>query len=643
MRKNRNWALFLVIMTMITGCATRSYRSGESEPRSTARYEAVPAPEAEKLWREAEKAQQAGNIASSIGMYERIIHKYPQNVMAARAYHRLGTIYLGQGQIDKAMQFFDYVIYAYPTWDGIPSAKLDRLRAESKQGKQKQVMKEAGSLWESSHGNPEVQLGLSELMVEIYTGERDPLTGFDWASAGFNVAGTNESKKSLSRATGELLKSCDAACVDKLLKKNPNDFLKVFLYTRLVELEKQTGRSDAAAQSLRDLLKRSPGHPFAPEAQAALRGTSFAAVSAKALFDRVGCLVPLNGPYAQYGQMVVRGLNLAMDEWNEGHPNQKINLIVKDAQTDADASRKSLEELVRVDGVMAVIGPLGAQSAKALAPVADQWQVPLLALTQQDQQQTEQTFVIHVFINNRALVRTLVQYCRDRLGFTRFAALYPDDRYGQNLAQVFSEIVKESGGTLLASVSYKNKSTDFREPIEKLLNIAKKNSPPTGIDSTPFEVLFIPDQVQTVSLLAPQLPYHDVVGVTLVGTNLWGEAPLVQAGGVYVEHAIFATPFYAESDHPRVRSFREKFQLAYGTVPSYLEAQAYDALRLFLEARSRSDPRNPDRLTLLQNLLQIRNFEGVAGEYSFSPTGELDRNYMLFQVNNGQLRPLTSR
>ncbi len=350
--------------------------------------------------------------------------------------------------------------------------------------------------------------------------------------------------------------------------------------------------------------------------------------------------MPLSGAYAKYGDMVLKGLNLASAEWNAEHPDQPVTLVVKDAQADPDSVVKSLEGLTKEDGVMAVIGPLGTQSTKAVAPMASKWGIPLLTLTQQDDPGESSRYVVHVFLDNRDLVRTLVDYSKNRLGATRFAVLYPDDRYGQNLSKIFAEVVKEAGGSLLASVSYKDKSTDFREPLEKLLNIAKKNSPPTGIETTPFDILFVPDQVQTVSLIAPQLPYNNVVGVTLLGTNLWGEAPLVQAGGVYVEGAVFATPFMADSKNRTVRAFREKFEAKYNAPPSYLEAQAYDALMLFLEARNGSNHEVKDRASLLRNLLQIHDFEGVAGTYSFNQNGKLDREYMLFQVVNGRLVPL---
>jgi branched-chain amino acid transport system substrate-binding protein len=644
MNKIRMWAMIFFALGCLANCATRPQQPAETKP--TPKLSTATPAQAETLWQQAEKAQKAGNLPAAIASWERIIQTYPDYAIAAKSYYTLGGIYLGQGQPEKALQYYDYLIYAYPGWEGIGLAKLDRMRAWSMTGKNKQVTKEAVPLWEASSGHPEVQVGLSTLMAGVYGSERDMSTGFDWLTAGFGVARTPEQKKTLTQATVNFLNGADAKTVQRLLKKNPPDFMKVFLYYRLTQSDSEKGQSDAARQSLHELLARTPSHPLVQEMQGAGKGPSAPVpatvpgppeVATAVNPDRVGCLAPLNGPYAKYGDMVIKGLNLASEDWNEAHPNQPVTVVVKEAQADPDLATQSLEKLVKEDGVMAVIGPLGSQTAKAVTPMANKLGVPLLTLTQQDEQAEGSRYVVHVFLDNRELVRTLVSYCKDRLGAARFAVLYPDDRYGQNLTKIFSEVVKEAGGNLLASVSYKDKSTDFREPIEKLLNIAKKNSPPTGVETTPFDILFIPDQVQTVALIAPQLPYNNVVGVMLLGTNLWGEAPLVQAGGVYVERALFATPFMLDSQNRTVKAFRERFEAKYNAPPSYLEAQAYDALMLFLDARNGSNGDVKDRASLLRNLLQIRDFEGIAGTYSFNQQGQLDRNYMLFQVVNGQL------
>lgn len=587
----------------------------------------------------AEQEQKSGKMASAVSIWEGIVQKYPRSTIAAKGLYRVGSIYLDQGQPERALQYFDYLLYTYPRWEGINSAQVERLRALWMLGKKKEAMKEATPLWQALSNQPDAQVRLSRFMADVYRNEKDTETAFEWLWAGFGVARTPEEQKTLAKATVDLLRDADEATLRKLQKKNPPDAMKVFLEFQLVQLEMKKGPSDAARERLRSLLAQNPTHPLVPEIQAALRGAPAPSTEATAQVNpnRVGCLVPLSGQYEKYGRMVLRGFGMALDDWRSEHGNQQVTLAVKDAQGEGEAAVKAFESLSRDEGVLAVLGPLGVQSAKVVAPVANKWGIPLLSLTQRDEDAVDNSFVVHIFLDNRDLVRSLVQYCRQRLGYTRFATLYPEDRYGQRLAKIFSEVVKEEGGELLASVAYKDKTTDFKEPLQKVMTLAKQNVPPSGVEETPFEALFVPDQVQTVSLIAPQMPYYNVIGATLIGTNLWGEAPLVQAGGAYVEQAIFATPFFAESNSPRVQSFKERYEALYHSPPSYLEAQAYDAMMLLLEARSSLRGSTVDRNSFLNALLQIRGYQGVTGEYSFTPEGKLNRDYLILQVQNGQL------
>lgn len=628
-------ALFLGFVLILTGCG-----GGEKPaPEQPAVFSQVNPPEAEELWRQAEQAYKAGKVPNAIGFWEKIIQKYPNTSLAAKAVNRVGEIYLSQGRYEEAVRYFDWLVYAYPKWEGIGLAKLNLLRVHAQMGKKKQVMKEAVALWESS-ADPEVRYGLAELMIGIYNAENDFETAFDWSTSGFAVATTPEQKKALTTATNDFLARADEGMIRKLYKKKPSDFMRVFLDFRYAQIEKEKGQGEMAGERLKAMLAQYPDHPLVPQIQAALRGTKVAAAAAQQIPlnpDKIGVLVPLNGQSAKFGDMVVRSLNLAVTDWNEAHGDQKISLIIKDSGSDDAAAKQSFDELTKKEGVLAVVGPLGVQSTKAVAPLANQDGVPLLSLAQKDSVTQDSTFVLHVVIDERDLVRTLVRYCREKLKYERFACLFPVGRYGERLSKIFAEVVKEQGGSMLASASYKEKSTDFNEPLQKLMNIAKKNAPLSATEGTPFEALFIPDEVQAVSLIAPQLPYNNIVGTSLLGTNLWSEAPLVQAGGVYVEQALFATSFYLESKNPRVKAFVEKFESLYNTPPLYLEAQAYDALTMLLQARSSARGGPADRNAVFQNLVQEKGFKGVAGTYNVSQKGDLERQYTVLQVTNGQL------
>jgi branched-chain amino acid transport system substrate-binding protein len=514
--------------------------------------------------------------------------------------------------------------------------KLNQLKLLAQTGKKKQVMKEAVALWELAANQPEVRFGLAELMIGIYSSENDIETVFDWSSSGFSAANTPEQKKSLTALTKETLNRADEGLVKRLYKRNPSDFMKVFLDFRYAEIQAQKGQGEASREQLKAILAQNPGHPLAPEIQAAIRGSKVVETGIPLNLDRIGVLVPLNGPNAKYGDMVIRGVGLAVSDWNQGHPGQEITLVIKDAGSEPDTAARSFKEMVRKEGVLAVVGPLGTQANKTVIPLANSDGVPLLSLTEKGDDIEDNSFVLHLFIDSRDLVKALVRYCREKLKYERFACLFPDDRYGQKLSKIFAETVQEQGGTMMASASYREKSTDFTEPLQKLMNIAKKNAPLSVIEGTPFDALFIPDQVSAVSLIAPQLPHNNVVGVTLLGTNLWSEAPLAQAGGVYVDQALFATSFFPESQNARVKTFTEKFASLYNSQPSYLSAQAYDALLMLLQARSAS-PVKADRNSVFQTLLQSQGFKGVAGNYTVNARGDLERQYTILQIVNGSL------
>ncbi len=634
-KKSASALVFIFFLLILSGCSGTGGKQPPAEQEVV--ISPVSPPEAEELWRQGEVAYKAGKIPNAISSWERIVQRYPSSALAAQALNRIGEIYLAQGQVERAAQYFDYLTYTYPRWEGIDSARLNQLKVHLQAGRKKQAMKEAVPLWESSAGHPEVRFGLAELMVRLYLSDNDLETAFDWSSSGFIAAKKPEQQRTLTKTTVEMLSRANEGQLRKLYKRNPSEFMIVFLDYRYSQIEMEKGKGDSARERLKAVLARNPSHPLAGEMQAALRGTKVADANIPLNADKIGVLIPLNGPHAKYGDLVVRGLNLAVADWSETHPNEKVTLVIKDAGSEKAVAEQSFEELAKKEGVLAVIGPLGAQASKAVAPLANRDGIPLLSLTQKEDDAGDSSFVLHVFIDSRDLVKTLVRHSREKLKFERFACLYPDDRYGQKLSKIFAESVQEQGGAMVASASYKERSTDFNEPLQKLMSIAKKNAPLAEIDGAPFDALFIPDQVNTVALIAPQLPYNNIVGTTLLGTNLWSEAPLVQAGGVYVDQAMFATSFYPESRNPKVSAFREKYTAMYNSSPSYLEAQAYDALSMLLQARAGSRGGAADRNAVFQNLLQAKGFKGVAGIYSVNPRGDLERQYKILQVVNGQL------
>ena len=632
--KKSGWAFCLIVLTTLTGCAGGGTKT---PPDLSASFTTVTPPDAGTLYQKAEDSYHAGDVPGAMELWHQIVKDYKGTAIAADSMNRMGEVYLAEGRFDLAARYFNYIIFEYPAWEGLPLARLNQLKVMARMGRQKEVMKEAVHLWGQSVEHPGVRFGLAELMIGLYNSRNDIETAFDWCSSGFKAAQTPERKKTLADLTKQTLARADGKVLHRLYEKKPSDEMIVFLAFRNAQIEAAKGHKEEARRQLAKLLEENPDHPLAQDIRAAVRSVGVVENGLPLTSDKIGVMVPLKGPNAVYGDMVIRGLNMAISDWKGSHPDEHITLAVKDAGLDPDTASQSYNQLVKNEGVLAIVGPLGSQANKTVIPMANSEGVPLLSLTQKEGGAANDTFVLHAFIDSADLVNTLVRYCRENLKFKRFACLYPDDRYGQKLAKIFAETVQKNGGQMLASASYMEKSTDFTPSLKELMDIAKKNAPLAAIGATPFDALFIPDQVSTLSLIAPQLPYNNIVGVTLLGTNLWSEPTLVQAGGVYVDHALFATAFYPKSTNPLAQAFEKEYMTLYNSTPSYLEAQAYDALTMLLKARS-AEGGAANRNSLFQNLVEeAKNFKGVTGNYGISQGGDLVRQYSVFQVRNGSV------
>jgi ABC-type branched-subunit amino acid transport system substrate-binding protein len=232
------------------------------------------------------------------------------------------------------------------------------------------------------------------------------------------------------------------------------------------------------------------------------------------------------------------------------------------------------------------------------------------------------------------------------LGLQRFAVLYPEDKYGKSYASTFAEVVEQFGGELTDAQHYEPGQTDFGVQIQSfvhgyqtvdeqghlvsVVSDAQKQRHGMYRAIIDFEALFIPDSAFAVGLIAPQLQYHDIDNVLLMGTNIWQSGRIEKEGGRYVEGAVFPVGFDAESAYENVREFVVRFEEESGVLPGFIEAAAYDASMIFLTELLRSEVRS--RQDLMLALKAIRNYEGLTGKTSFDPFGEAVKRLDLYQI-----------
>lgn len=422
--------------------------------------------------------------------------------------------------------------------------------------------------------------------------------------------------------------------------------------------ERLAGQSEALAL----------GAPLPSFSEAAAKGLPDTRVSSGAL----GVVLPLSGPYAQFGEESLRGVLLAAALFG-GPPDAEgsLRVVVRDSQGQPAAAAAAVRELASDDELAAVVGPLLSGECEAAASAAQDLGVPLLTLTAREEIARDRSFVFRLRTRPAEETALLVEHAR-ALGAERFAILYRDDAYGRGLRALFWDAVEARGGRVVSVASYPPGAKDFAEPIRRLVGyvlldaneqqqIARREAklqrarrlPPsealamradaqaiTRSDGgrlppiVDFDALFVPETADGVVLIAPHLAFHEVVGVRLLGPDGWYDRDLVRLGGEHVEGALFAAHFFPESPVPYVQEFAQRYRDTFGAEPGVFAAQSYDAANLVLAQLA---ARRSDREAVRDGILATQGYPGVAGVTSMGPDGNARKRPFLLQIVNGEI------
>ena len=145
-----------------------------------------------------------------------------------------------------------------------------------------------------------------------------------------------------------------------------------------------------------------------------------------------------------------------------------------------------------------------------------------------------------------------------------------------------------------------------------------------------FEAIFIPDSPKMIGLIVPQLAYHDIRDVYLLGTNLWHSPDLINIAEQYVQGAIMPDGFFADSNSANVREFVESFEETYQQKPGFIEAVVYDSAMMLFQVMIQPNVRY--RSEIRDEILNLGYFRGVTGVTRFDENGDVQKKLILLQI-----------
>ncbi len=432
------------------------------------------------------------------------------------------------------------------------------------------------------------------------------------------------------------------------------DYAPVIHY-RLYHLYKEGGDLVKAREMAMALVRSTDDQYWVSVGRGLLEELSWLLFADK---NKIGCLLPLSGPFAIYGQEVLRGIEMGLGLYQNQGPAASLELVLEDTEAKEETVEGAMRRLVQEEKVIAIIGPLRGVVAEAAAREAEAQGVPLIVISQRPGITKMGRMVFRNFLTPDAEVGGLVKLAVEELGVKRGAILYPDTGYGQTLAGLFEAELTKMGGKVVVKESYDPKQTDFAEQIKKMAliggprekglleQLSLTRSPeeeearvmPSKTDPIiDFDAIFIPDHYERIAMIVPQLIYHEVRGPIILGTSTWQSEKLLDLAGEYLEGALIPSGFFPGANRQSTKDFVEGYKEAFGALPSVLAACGCDTIGILKEILSKDAVET--RKELQQALLNHPGFDGVSGLVKFDGSGELARGPLLLTVSRGRFVP----
>lgn len=639
--------LSLCLSALVASCA--------SEPTRKA-----PPPEADQSVQKEfllTKQEFVKNPARALKRVELLIQKYPKTGTASEAAKLAGDYYLKNNRPDQAVNAYAFILNNefQESFEGEIYTKVIRIYLEQKNNDQaKTTLNQA---LRSGALSPNERAELLNYKIEFLKLEQDTMGQLETLAEMYNISQDPQSKSSYKiRATSLVDAMVRPQDLTRVLDSSRLELVHANIHYRLGSVAFEQSDFGKARGHFSNVISLNPESDLAESSREFLKQLDArSSVNTKT----IGVILPLSGKHADIGRSVLNSIQLGLGIYDR---TSNLRLAVIDSEGKYLDARRAVEKLVVEDQVVAIIGSLQSKTATSISSKAQALGVPCIVLSQKSGITQIGDFIFRNALTSEMQVQYIVQTAVEKLGFTKFAILYPEDAYGNEYANLFWDAVQAAGGQIRAAQSYDPKETDFRSSIQKLVGTyytddrsyeykakleewKKKVPTQTARTETPndllppivdFQALFIPDNTRALGQIAAMLSFQEIKDISLLGTNIWNIPGVVERSGTFANSVIFVDSFLNEDQKFTNSEFYKKYQQSFGKTPSLFDLQAYDTALILKNAVSDVSSRSE----LQMKLAGLRSVKGALSTLDSQSSRDFSRPIVALTINGGKILTL---
>jgi branched-chain amino acid transport system substrate-binding protein len=336
------------------------------------------------------------------------------------------------------------------------------------------------------------------------------------------------------------------------------------------------------------------------------------------------------GSAALYGVEQKNAIEQAIDEINASGELGDIKLvgIHQDDGADRGQTVNIFQKLINQDKVQAILGASLSSTSFAADPIAQAAGVPVIASSNTAVGLTNiGDYIFRTSPPEFILFPGVLKFAQDKYGIKRAAQIYGiDDQLMKSAYNTHKKALEDAGIEIVATETFDKGDIDFSAQLTKI----KAANPDVIVLAS------LAEEAAGIVRQARQLGISDKV--LFLGSNAVISNKLFDLAGPAANGLLVGAAWYAGYPSPKNQAFVSAYEKRYGHKPDVFGAQAYDATYILANAIKKTKTVS-DRKTIRDALAETKDFQGVIGTLSFSPTREPLIEAKVLEARDGRFQP----
>lgn len=356
---------------------------------------------------------------------------------------------------------------------------------------------------------------------------------------------------------------------------------------------------------------------------------SFAADSAK-----IGLVYSLSGPGAPLGKLQEQGAKLAITEINAaggvdvGGQKVKLEAVVKDDETKPPAAVQAVKDMVKSQGVKAVVGSTFAHTGMAVNNEAKESKVFYMSTCALPadffKKDVKAPTALGIFGSAEDVSRAAILYMLDKMKAKKIACFVPAYAFGQAAVTVMEQEVKKRPGVKHEVFWHPVGSTDMKRDLTK---VAEFKPDAIYVQSWGQDAINALEQATKMGL-AKDTP---IVYVSLTNAYATGISPEAMQGlkagmSWYHDMSGFSDPAVVKASE----EFAANYMKAYNIPPDPYAMMAYYGVKETARAMALAKSTDPEKMYAA--LMANPEWESAKGPAKWRKDGRPEYKYFAWIV-----------